>query len=313
VATAAADVTRWIAKRWEALYPSAVLSGIVGDPAHRKSGGYHISVVDNPKNNYSVVRPDDKSPPGAWPRDLAAAIDMSMSPADMRLCTARLKRVYDNPDDPRRKYLNAFNGWSGTGDARRYDLWARVTSYATVDHKWHVHAELRRRWANSWDAARATVSALAGESVAEYLKAAKPPAPKPAPTPAPKPAPAKGDEVSWTEDVIPVAGDPTNPTWQPRNALGYVTTTVRAMTPQVAAITATTTKMLAELAALRAGQVTLVNAINKLAGGQQLNSDEVLAEMRAGAYAAVMEVAGEAIADSLQVAADALDPPAKAG
>ena len=170
MSTRAHPLTRHVALVWEQLYPSAVCSGIAPDRRHLSQGGYHVSIQDNRPGTYSVVRGDDK----AGPRDVSAAIDMSMSPADMKRCTGRLKRVYDNPDDPRRAYLNAFNGWTGAGDARRYDIWARVTSYATADHKWHVHAEFRRRFVDSPAAAKAFLSALAGESVAQYQASLRP-------------------------------------------------------------------------------------------------------------------------------------------
>lgn len=170
MSTVAHTVTRWVADQWEQLYPSAVCSGIAPDRAHLARGGYHVSIEDNKPDNYSVTRPDDK----AGPRGVSAAIDMSMSPADMVRCTARLRRVYNDPDDPRRAFLNAFNGWVGRGDAQRFDIWRRVISYATDDHKWHIHLEWRRRHVPSWTAARAVVSALVGESATAYEASLRP-------------------------------------------------------------------------------------------------------------------------------------------
>lgn len=167
MSTIATDWTKRLAKEWEKLYPSAVCSGIVGDLAHRARGGYHISRQDQPKTNYSVVRPQDKA--GNGPDNAAAAIDMTMSSADMKVCTTRILSAYGNPDDPRRKYLNAFNGWLGSGDARRYDIYARTSSWATADHKWHVHLEIRRLFVNAEVAVKAILSLLRGESVSAYL------------------------------------------------------------------------------------------------------------------------------------------------
>jgi len=167
--TKAHATTRYIASNWESYYPSAVLSGIVGDPAHQARGGYHISIEDQSSTNYSVIRPDDKAPPGKWPRDLAAAIDMSMNTRDMTLCSDRLWWVWNDVTDPRRIYLNAFNGWFGSGDAKRYDFVTKGISITTPDHKWHVHGEIRRKYVEDMVAADAILSALRGETKEQYL------------------------------------------------------------------------------------------------------------------------------------------------
>jgi hypothetical protein len=155
-----------LAHRWAGLYKSAKISGIVGDPAHQARGGYHIGRAFQSSSNYSVTRPDDR----VGPADAAAAIDMTLSPADMVTCTGRLMAAYNNTSDPRRKYVNAVNGWDGSGDATRFDIYARKTKYASPDHKWHIHLELRRKYVNAKVAADAVISLLSGESVAAYLK-----------------------------------------------------------------------------------------------------------------------------------------------
>lgn len=156
-----------LATAWENAYDSAVCSGIVGDAAHRARGGYHMSREDNPAGNYSITRPDDQYGPG----DAAAGIDMSMNARDMALCTRRLLVAYNSPADPRRKYLNAFNGWLGGANATRYDIVARRAGYASPDHKWHCHGEVRRRYVNTPIMVIAVGSLLRGESVAAYLRA----------------------------------------------------------------------------------------------------------------------------------------------
>lgn len=193
MATKAYPLMRELADGWEKLYPSAVCSGIVGDARH--SGGYHKSRKDNPRGNYSVVRTDDRT--GMGPADASAGIDMSMNRRDMVLCTARLERVWANKNDPRRKFLNAFNGWDGSGDATRYDVVAGTTQWATPDHRSHVHAEARRRWVLTRAMVVGILSALAGETVAQYMRrigvkpapVAAPVVPKPVPTPGRKPVP----------------------------------------------------------------------------------------------------------------------------
>jgi len=153
------------AKDWARLYSSAKFLGIVGDARHLARGGYHISREDNASDNYSMVRPDDRY----GPVNAASAIDMGLSRTDMINCTRRLVAAYNNPTDPRRKYVNAFNGWLGSGDATRYDFYARKTKTATDDHKTHIHLEFRRRFCNSAVAMGAVLSILRGDTVAQYL------------------------------------------------------------------------------------------------------------------------------------------------
>lgn len=168
MSTTAYPLMRQLANGWEDLYPSAVCSGIVGDQRHRAQGGYHIARADNPAGNYSIVRPDDRR--GMGPSDASSAIDMSLNRRDMIVCTRRLMSVWNNRNDPRRKYLNAFNGWLGSGPATRYDMVSGGREGASADHKWHIHLEVRRRWVLTSGMLVAVLSALKGESVADYLK-----------------------------------------------------------------------------------------------------------------------------------------------
>lgn len=158
-----------VADGWEKLYPSAVCSGVLPDPAHEKRGGYHVGRAFQNATNYSVIRVDDRG--GQGPNDGAAAIDMSLNRKDMLLCTRRLLAVWNNPDDPRRKFLNAFNGWLGTGPAIRRDMVSGKAGTASPDHKWHVHLEVRRRWLLTPAMVVAVLSALRGDTVAQYLQA----------------------------------------------------------------------------------------------------------------------------------------------
>lgn len=171
-----------LARAWEGVYKSAVFSGIVGDKAHQSRGGYHISIADQPSNNYSVTRVDDKAPPGTWPRNMASGLDESMSLADMKLCCARLKVGFSDTSDPRRKYINAFNGYDGVGDAERFDFVSGVRSFASADHKWHTHLEIRRKYVDSATAMDAILSLLKGETKAAYIKRITPVQPAPAPS-----------------------------------------------------------------------------------------------------------------------------------
>lgn len=166
-----------MAKTWAAhnAFPSSALSGIVGDLAHRLRGGFHISRADQPQTNYSVIRPLDKT--GNGPDDAAAGIDMTMSRADMIKCSRSVKIVYSDKQDPRRKYVNAINGWLGDGDATRWDFDANTATYATPDHKWHIHVEIHRKFVRDPAALDAVLSILVGESSADYKKRTTMPTP----------------------------------------------------------------------------------------------------------------------------------------
>lgn len=171
MATRASTTLLDLAAAWQELYPSAVFSGIVGDLAHALRGGYHISIMDNPPGNYSIVRADDQAPPGGWRRDTAAAIDMNLNLDDMIVCHRRLRRVfYDRATDTRAKYLNGWNGWDGQGNAGRYDMVTGAISAATDDHKWHCHLEVRRRYVDDPNAYQAVLSILSGQSHPDYLE-----------------------------------------------------------------------------------------------------------------------------------------------
>lgn len=169
MSTRATVTLQALAQAWLNEYPSARFSGILPDPDHLANGGYHVSIEDNPAGNYSITRTDDKAPPGDWPRDCAAAIDVSLALDDMKLCHSRLRAVWRDRTDPRAKYINAHNGWDGNGNAGRYDWVTGTVAAASDDHKWHVHLEIRRRYVNDAKAAAAVLSILRGETLDDYL------------------------------------------------------------------------------------------------------------------------------------------------
>jgi murein L,D-transpeptidase YcbB/YkuD len=183
VSTVANQNTKDFASKWDNALPSAVLSGIVGDAHHAANGGYHISIEDQPSSNYSVTRSDDKAPPGNWARNEAAAVDMSMSTSDMVLTYKRVMAVWSNQSDPRRKYVNAVNCFDGIGDAERLDFVSGVRSFATSDHKWHTHLEIRRRYVNDAKAMDAIWSMVSGEQLAAYEARTGDAGPAPTPPP----------------------------------------------------------------------------------------------------------------------------------
>lgn len=169
MSTVATAAVKGLAADWKKCFTSAQISGIVGDKAHESRGGYHIGRKFQSASNYSVVRPDDKG----GPDDAAAAVDMTMGASDMRSCTSRLVAAFNNTADPRRKYINAFNGTLNNTSAKRWDVYARTVKSATSDHLWHVHLEIRRKYVNSATAMAAILSILSGESLSSYLARVK--------------------------------------------------------------------------------------------------------------------------------------------
>lgn len=152
------------------LFGSAVLSGIVPNQQHLDDGGYHCSVEDLRRfgnaGDYSNVRPDDKDRNVRY----GAAFDVSVDAADMRKIYLRVHAVWADRSDPRRKYVNAINCWDGSGDAVRLDFYANTAGYASEDHKWHTHGEMRRRYVLDAKAGRAVVSIYAGVSKATWIE-----------------------------------------------------------------------------------------------------------------------------------------------
>ena len=159
-----------IVEAWEAEFPSAVFSGINGDAPHQTKPGKHLSWSQNRdkfgSGCWPLEAPNDKN---ATAKDKAIAIDMSMSTADMKTCHNRLKAIYNNrANDPRAKYIYAFNGWDGNNGAGRYNLYKGTIDDASDDHKWHEHKEGYYAFVNDPEYARAAISALRGETIAEY-------------------------------------------------------------------------------------------------------------------------------------------------
>ncbi|MEV0731326.1 hypothetical protein [Polymorphospora sp. NPDC050346] len=170
---------RYAAQKWEdeAGYPSAVLSGIVPDAAHLARGGPHVSIEDlRLHGNYPDYSTPDPlgRPPAVVNLKAAAAIDMSVSRADMVKSHGRVYRVWLDPTDPRRRYVNAINVWDGVPGnlPDRFNFQTGERTKTDRSHEWHCHADfVRSRWdeqsvgrAAADRAARAFVSLISGES-----------------------------------------------------------------------------------------------------------------------------------------------------
>jgi len=156
-------------------YKSAVLSGVAGDPAHLERGGYHCSVLElrahGNQNDYSNTKTADHDQNVAY----ASAIDISLSSSEMVKAFGRVHAVWLDRTDPRRVFINAINGWDGSGDATRLNFDAGTSEYASPDHKWHNHMEIHRKYILDARAARAVVSIYSGESKTAWYARENPP------------------------------------------------------------------------------------------------------------------------------------------
>jgi hypothetical protein len=171
MATRASEEMLWLADEWEDAIDgafrredAATFSGIVGDLAHRQTGGYHISREDliaaRMYNDYSLQFSDDL----AGRDDLAAAIDMTMSPEAMILVTSRLVAAW-NRVDPRLENVRGFCGTLDGRNAIRKDASEAdpsAASAATRDHLWHIHMEIFRKFADDKKTMENVLSVITG-------------------------------------------------------------------------------------------------------------------------------------------------------
>lgn len=161
---------RWLATQWETAIDTAArrsdaatFAGIVGDTRHRLEGGYHISREDQSSANYSVARFGDDR---LGPSNLAAAVDMTMDTAAMRLVTGRLVTAWRR-SDPRLDHVRALNGTLDGINAIRCDAAnpdPNTLNTSSSDHCWHIHMELFRRWADDMNTMRDVLSVITGEA-----------------------------------------------------------------------------------------------------------------------------------------------------
>ena len=170
--TLAPDVLEWLVGEWCEVIGSAQNSGIVNDSGDIGQTSKHWSRQDNPSGSWAVTHAKDKK----GPSNMSAALDVSMSEADMKKVHGRFKTLYNNrATDPRAAYVDCFNGWDGNGSPGRYDLPAGNVSTTDDSHKWHEHVETFYQYtgidAESWKAARAILSVVKGETPEQWLAA----------------------------------------------------------------------------------------------------------------------------------------------
>ena len=152
-------------------YPSAVVSGIAPDRAHLDSGGFHVSIEDlirfGNSDDYSWRHARNRL--SSNDRRISAALDISMSTADMKKNWDRWYAVWSNrANDPRAMYFFEYIGWNGVGSAERLSFANGTRTVASSDHKWHSHRSVWRDVAGSMMMARAMVSVDRGESIAQW-------------------------------------------------------------------------------------------------------------------------------------------------
>jgi hypothetical protein len=176
----------WFYKEWEKLvdYPSATFSGIVPDATHLQNGGKHVSIEDlirfGNAGDYSNTLPLDKAPPVTKPDGTkqSAAVDVSLSKTDMVKLYGRVKKVFDDRTDPRRKWIGWWNAWNGVvGNLPdRFNFQTNTMGTTDRSHEWHSHDDHPRAYvdedlngANCWTAVRAALSIVKGETIAQWL------------------------------------------------------------------------------------------------------------------------------------------------
>jgi hypothetical protein len=168
--TKAPATLNWLADEWEQAIASAVCSGIVGDSAHAGNATKHMSRQDQPSGSWCNDHPKDQK----GPSDMSAAIDMSMNDSDMVKVTNRLIEVFNNrSSDPRAGYIGAFNGWTGSGSARRWNMVSGSVSNTDDSHKWHVHLSTFYQYTGtdqaSYDAMAGILSVITGGEVEDEM------------------------------------------------------------------------------------------------------------------------------------------------
>lgn len=164
-----ARITHEMWRLWEEtsiLIPGVRLGGIY---ANKK--GYHNTVNANRQKwpgNYSIRTPLDSK----GPLDKARGIDLTMSTAEMRIWTNRMKISALNKSDNR---LAAVREFYGTLDGKKvYGLikdsehgnW--LPSIADDTHLWHGHTSIFTFFVNQWEALAPILSVWKGESLQDW-------------------------------------------------------------------------------------------------------------------------------------------------
>jgi hypothetical protein len=160
---------RITAPLWRLWTDRPVTAWLLGGIWAAKSG-YHSSRTYNQVNhpgNYSIRLALDLQ----GPADKAAAIDYTMSDAEMRKRTGYLVAAADRRD-PRLYAVREFYGtvdgrWvTGRIKASRTGVWSASSSDSS--HLWHVHVSLLRAYVDRWSELEPVLSVLRGETLAQW-------------------------------------------------------------------------------------------------------------------------------------------------
>lgn len=165
------SVEMWKFWLWfEGRTPGAKLGGIYADKP-----GYHNARENLPFYDYSRRRPADLQ----GDKTKSCAIDLTLSPSQMHLFSARLLHA-GKTKDPRTVYLREFYGNVGQdGDVEGWDFQRKTAATSDSSHLWHIHISIVRKYVNFPFAYEALKSILNGESLAAWKRRTAP-KPKPA-------------------------------------------------------------------------------------------------------------------------------------
>lgn len=163
-----------LARRLEALIPSAVFSGIVPDASH--TYGFHCSArqLGWNRGDYSLADADDWAGAQADP-DAAAAFDVSMASGDMRLVHGRCHASWADGQDDRLsgwyEFIGTLDGAAVTRFVSYPPLWGGP--YDSDDsHLWHEHTSCLRNRVHDQRAMDALYSVWAGQTYQQWLSGA---------------------------------------------------------------------------------------------------------------------------------------------
>jgi hypothetical protein len=172
---------------------SARFGGIYANKSgYHNTRNAHLSEAGRERgwdDNYSVQLPLDKQGPG----DKAAALDLTLSDADMKTYTKRLKQAMES-GDPRmgsvKEFYGTLDGDVVYGLGKRSRSGATYKTSADSSHLWHIHLSFFR--ADVTDRGRVL-------DVLEVLTGAAKPS---APTSPSKPTTPKPSTSDWTQELI---------------------------------------------------------------------------------------------------------------
>lgn len=161
--------SRITASMWRLWTDRPVRAWLLGGIYAHKSGYHNTRSANqaNWPNNYSIRMPLDQQ----GPSDKAAAIDYTMSDAEMRRRTGYLRDAAAS-GDPRlaavREFYGTLNSSTVFGRIKDSRGGAWRASSADSSHLWHIHISFFRAYVNTWAELEPVLSVLAGESLATW-------------------------------------------------------------------------------------------------------------------------------------------------